>query len=376
MGMMEYTPTSIAPLLLRNLVTSIFIYADKSLLNLAQKYKPLELIRYILITSSLFFLRLLPSLFPSFNSNSEENNHNFSFKSHKNNVYELSCGSGDSGIARALSQLLSIVNDIPINSRKYEVVRSLAERLIDENYRENVEALHEVNRTVLTSAFARALSQLEAAVVELGGDLVSSWPVQYRFNRVMRVVQLRVGWGKEEVNRSGRSAEKQAAELLWLAQKMAAYGFAEEAVERWASASNLGWLALSAEPRLQGSLVRVSAFLFKQAKDLGVETSDEEEEYKKEQQRKTKMKMLLSWLPLLCRASNGMDVPVLSTNERAELEKVLEQNIEMLEQEEEQEQVLSLWLHHFTYCPYSDWPNLHASYARWYNASRNQLLLQ
>lgn len=262
MGMMEYTPSSIAPLLLRNLVTSIFIFADKSLLNLAQKYRPLEFIHYILITSFLFFLRLLPSRFPSFNSNSDKNHHTFTFESHKNNIYEPSRGSDDSGIARALSQLLSIVSDIPVNSRKYELVRSLAERLIDENHRENVEALHEVNRAVLSSAFSRALGQLEAAVVELVGDMASSGRVQYRLNRVFRVVQSRAGWGKEEASRSGISAEKLAAEILWLAQKLATCGFAEEAVERWASASNLGWLALSVEPRLQGSLVKVSGNLF------------------------------------------------------------------------------------------------------------------
>lgn len=107
---------------------------------------------------------------------------------------------------------------------------------------------------------------------------------------------------------------------------------------------------------------------------MGKEESDQES--KREQQRETKMKMLLSWLPLLCRASNGVDVPVLSTKERSELEEILEETIDMLEQEDEQEQVLSLWLHHFTYCPSSDWPNLHSSYARWYNASRKQLLLQ
>ena len=60
------------------------------------------------------------------------------------------------------------------------------------------------------------------------------------------------------MNWSGNSAEKLAAELLWLAQKLAACGFKEEAVDMWASASNLACLSLSAEPRLQGSLVKVS----------------------------------------------------------------------------------------------------------------------
>ncbi|XWS54515.1 hypothetical protein CRYUN_Cryun10bG0096000 [Craigia yunnanensis] len=382
MVMMENSPITIAPLLLRNMVTSMFISADKSLLNLAEKYKLLEIIRYVVVTSFLFFLRLLPSLFPS---NSHPQADDYTFKPHKNGGYVTACGVGDSGIARALSQILSIVNDIPVSSRKYEIIRSLAERLIEENHRENIDALREVNHTVLLAAFSRTLSRLEAAMAELeqdrvGHDGAGPGPVKYRLNGVFRAVRsvgdrvwTKVGRGREAMNWSGISAEKLAAELLWLAQKLTACGFEEEAVERWASASNLAWLSLSAEPRLQGSLVKVSAFLFKQAKDMGLE-EEETKESNKESYRQTKMKMLTSWLPFLCRASNGTDVPVLSLSERAELEKVLEETIEMLEQEE-QEQVLSLWLHHFTYCPSSDWPNLHASYVHWCTISRKLFFL-
>lgn len=101
---------------------------------------------------------------------------------------------------------------------------------------------------------------------------------------------------------------------------------------------------------------------------------DQADESGEEQQRQMKLKMLMSWLPLLCRASNGTDAPILSLGERAELERVLEVTIEMLEPEEEQEQVLAQWLHHFMYCPSSDWPNLHSSYTRWCTASRKLLL--
>ncbi|KAG6709892.1 hypothetical protein I3842_06G154700 [Carya illinoinensis] len=383
MGMMEGSPTTIAPLLLRNLLTSIFIHADKSLLSLSQKYKPLQVIRYTLFSSFLFLLRMLPSLFPSLNPFNLEDP--FHKPTKKTDNYVPASGAGDSGIARALSQLLSLVNEIPVSSRKYEVVRSLAERLIDENNGDGVEALREVNRKAISSAFARTLGQLEAALVDEGQERAGSdggsmsGRVEHRVSRVLRavrvlgnVVRSRAGRSTEEMGGSDTSAEKLAAELLWLAQKLAACGCAEEAVRRWASAPNLAWLALWAEPRLQGSLVKISAFLFQQVKDLGV---DETEEVKKEQQRQTKMMMLMSWLPLLCRASNGTDVPVLSIRERAKLEIVLEETIELLEQQE-QEQVFSLWLHHFTHCPSSDWPNLHASYTRWCNASRKLLVLQ
>ncbi|KAJ1396505.1 hypothetical protein SESBI_32429 [Sesbania bispinosa] len=118
---------------------------------------------------------------------------------------------------------------------------------------------------------------------------------------------------------------------------MADCGCAEEAVRRWAAASNLGGLALSADPRLQSSLLKLSAFLFKEGKDMGV---DEIEESKMKLWMQVKLKMLQSWLPLLCRASNGTDAPALSISEKAELERVLEGIIEGLEQEE-QEQCIS-----------------------------------
>ncbi|KAK8518952.1 hypothetical protein V6N13_017791 [Hibiscus sabdariffa] len=383
MDVMEHAPATVSPLLLRSMASSAFVYADKSFFSLAERFKPLEIVRYVLVASFVLFFRLLSFLFVSdlppksqpqfspFNSLTTDDR------------YAVASGADHSGIARALSQVLSIVNDVPVSSRKYAIVRSLAERLIEENRREDADGLREVNRAVLSSAFYRTLCCLEAAMVDLGRDRVGSHdgigpaPVQYLVKRALRAVRS-VGdgvWaregsgngnGREDVNRSGNSAEKLAAELLWLAEKMVACGFGDEAVERWASASNLASLSLLAEPRLQGSLVKVSAFLFKQGKEMDVAAE--------EGHRETRMKMLTSWLPLLCRASNGTDVPVLGMSERAEVEKVLEETVAKLEHEE-QEQVLALWLHHFAYCPSSDWPNLYPSYSRWCTESRKLLLL-
>ncbi|XP_021809376.1 uncharacterized protein LOC110752917 [Prunus avium] len=393
MTMME--GSSIPPLLIRNLISSIFIFADKSLLNLSQKSKLLQLIRCVLVNSFLFFLRLLPPLnlsdddvpYRKGHNKKSSNIHEYEFQ-RPSSVAVANTGSGGSAgsaIGRALSQLLSLMNDIPVSSRKYQVVRSLAETLIEDNHKEGVEALSQVNRTVLSAAFSRTLGQLEATAaleqqvhggVSDGGDLVGpARPAEYRLSRVLRAVRSigDVAWlGAARASGSRSSAEKLAAEVLWLAEKLAACGYGDEAVVRWASASNLAWLSVSVEPSLQASLVKVSALLFKHAKDMGMDAADDDE--RKEQQKQRKMQMLMSWLPLLCRASNGTDVPVLSIRERAELERVLEDTIEMLEKEEDQEKVLSLWLHHFTYCSSSDWPNLHASYARWCNASRKLLL--
>lgn len=114
----------------------------------------------------------------------------------------------------------------------------------------------------------------------------------------------------------------------------------------------------------------------KQAKDLNLRVgeTEEEEEGKKNKERHTNKKMLMAWLPLLCRGSNGIDAPVLSSTERIELERILEGMISTLDDEEEQEQVLSLWLHHFSYCPSSDWPNLRSSYQNWCSSSRKLLI--
>ncbi|XP_004290342.1 PREDICTED: uncharacterized protein LOC101311058 [Fragaria vesca subsp. vesca] len=384
--------SSVTPLLFRNLITSLFILAETSISSLTQKHKTLELIRYVFISSFLFFLRLLLSLNPRSTKNNESSLYEADC-SRRNHKFMPAANAGgddsDTAIARALSQLLSIVNDIPVSSRKYQAVRSLAENVIHDNQREGVEALRQVNRTVLSAAFSRTLSQLEAAAtVEQqhhggGGDGdIGGLDTGHHHHWIVRAVRsvADVVWTKRVSSGGSRSsAEKLAAELLWLAETMASCGFAQESVRRWASASILARLSLSAEPRLQASLVKLSALLLKYAKDMGVnEGIDDDTESKKEQQKrneaKMQMQMLMLWIPLLCIASNGTDVPVLSVGERAELERVMEETIETLE-EEDQEGVLSLWLHHFTYCSSSDWPNLHASYARWCNASRKQFLI-
>ncbi|PRQ24146.1 hypothetical protein RchiOBHm_Chr6g0269191 [Rosa chinensis] len=402
--MME-SSSSITPLLFRNLVTSLLLLAENSICSLAQKHKALELIRCVFVSSFLFFLRLLLSLNPrSTNNNESPYSILYDYKDKppkkgiggRNHKYMPAAISGDddgsgsdTAIARALSQLLSIVNNIPVSSRKYQGVRSLAENVIYDNQREGVEALRQVNRTVLSAAFSRTLSQLEAAATleqqqggEGGGDGDIDGLDSGHHHWIVRAVRSVAGvvWTKGVSSGGSRSsAEKLAAELLWLAETMAACGFAKESVRRWASASSMARLSLSAEPRLQASLVKITALLLKYAKDMGVDEDDDNESTKDQQERKQakmqmQMQMLVLWIPLLCTASNGTDVPVLSISERAELERVLEETIEKLA-EEDQERVLSLWLHQFTYCSSSDWPNLHASYARWCNASRKHLLI-
>ncbi|PWA62560.1 hypothetical protein CTI12_AA362830 [Artemisia annua] len=381
---MELTNTALAPLLLRNILLPILIFTDHILSHLTHKFKLFQFIRYVLITCFLFFVKYIPlSFYPSGSYEPESNADSGSkffwipFLTRSEGNYDIADISNDkllpedTCIARALSQLLTIINEIPVSSRKYEVARSYAEKLMNENLEEKYEPLRRVNSKVLGSAFASALGQLEVAITTRveDGDGAKSVGL-HRLNRV-----LNVAWTRFRSGRTGfaGSAEKLAAELLWLAEKLAACGSGDEAVKQWASANKLASAALSAQLRLQGSLVKLTAYLFKQAASMG---GEDDKEGNMEELRKIKMRMLMSWLPFLCRASIGTDAPVLSFNEKVELENVLGELIGSLKHEEEQEKVLSLWLHHFTHCPSSDWPNLHVYYARWCTTSRKLLILE
>ncbi|XP_038983261.1 uncharacterized protein LOC103697933 [Phoenix dactylifera] len=286
---------------------------------------------------------------------------------------------GTTAADRALAHVLSTVSRVPVASRKYELVRSLADRLLDDNLRLGAATgLNELNRAALSAAFSRNLQCLEAATA---AAISRASPTDRSLDMIIGAVRsgmrrfaaaAAVAEEGDVVGVGGAgSAEKMAAEALWLGQKMAECGAAVEAVAQWGAAARLGRLALSAEPRLQVALVRVSAFLFKHA------NSKQMEEWKGEGEDGSiahyRMAMLTSWLPLLCRASNGVGAPIMSSGERVEMLRVLEEIIEKLSWEQ-QEEILALWLHHFTSCPDSDWPNLVSCYTRWYSESRKFLL--
>lgn len=175
-------------------------------------------------------------------------------------------GTSAPGPARALAHVLSLVARVPVASRKYELVRSLAERFLDDNLRLGAAAgLDELNRDALSAAFCRTLRLLEAdtaAAVSTASPADRSLDVIFgavksgvrRFAAAALVPEE----GKVVGVGGGESAEKLAAEALWLAQKMAQSGAAAEAVARWGAAARLGRLSLAADPRLQVAFVRVS----------------------------------------------------------------------------------------------------------------------
>ncbi|GJM86889.1 hypothetical protein PR202_ga02788 [Eleusine coracana subsp. coracana] len=273
----------------------------------------------------------------------------------------LACAAG-----RALGHVLSVACRLPVSSRKYELVRGLAERLLDDNVRAEAAA---VNRAALAGAFARALRRLERAAG--GGDW---WP------GMERAVRAGVQWLRRPASLAasmedegfvgGPAAEKLAAELLWIGQKMAECGAARDAVAQFGAAGRLGCRAIVAEPTLQVSLLRLAVFLFKHAN-----SSEFEQSAGGKAVAEQRMAMLRSWLPLLCRGSNGTDAPVLSSRERSEMVGVLEELIDKLSWEQ-QEEILALWLHHFAGCPDTDWPNLETCFTRWYAESRSALLAE
>ncbi|KAF8779855.1 hypothetical protein HU200_002121 [Digitaria exilis] len=277
---------------------------------------------------------------------------------------------GDTCVVRALAHVLSVASRLPVSSRKYDLVRGLAERLLDDNLRARA---GDVNRAALAGAFTRTLRQLESPTTT-----------------VAAVTSMGEGFG-------GPAAEKLAAELLWLGKKMAECGAVGEAVAQFGGAERLGSRAVVAEPALQVSLLRLAAnfasnrgrkniseggvrrlakfgpvFLFKHANSKEFEQSTAGDEEDKGAVAEQRMAMLRSWLPLLCRGSTGTDAPVLTGQERAEMVAVLEELIDKLSWEQ-REEVLSLWLHHFASCPDTDWPNLESCYTRWYAESRRLL---
>lgn len=363
---------TIAPAIIRSILTFVFFFSDKALKFLADRSNLFKAVRHVLVSSYLFSLRVLPSFILSVIPNQDKLSFNYNRKLITDQNYDggavvATDASRDSGIGRALCQVLFLVNETPVNSRKYEVVRALAEKLIHENLQDGNEDLMKINCSVLSMAFSRTLNQLEVAMIEqsrglgLGfanGNIVKGNPdLKFNFSWITLIIRtishyievaLSCCKSTEDPSKSRKSAEKFAAELLWLAEKMAVCRCGDDAVHMWASASNLAWLSLVTEPRLQGSIVKISAFLFKQAKVL--------------EREETKVKMLMLWIPLICRGSMGTDSPLLSVSERKEIEKVLGDTINSLEHKDDQEQVLALWLHHYTCCPSSDWPNLHDCY--------------
>ncbi|ONK64153.1 uncharacterized protein A4U43_C07F22650 [Asparagus officinalis] len=165
------------------------------------------------------------------------------------------------------------------------------------------------------------------------------------------------GLGLEEELES----EKLAHEVLWIVNKMMMCEIVEEAIVSWGLEDRLAALSLTANARVQGPIVKISAILLQELARGEWEAP-----------REVKFRILLLWLPVLCYASNGVTRPVLMGLERLEIEVAIEGLILSLPLED-QEAILGNWLKDFAVID-SDWPNLQRCFDCWCRNSRKLLL--
>jgi hypothetical protein len=289
-------------------------------------------------------------------------------KHHHYDLYE----SSKSPIARALAQVLALVNDVPASSNKYEFLQDLADRVIEENRAEGLK-FNSVNQVALRGGFSRTISLLGQSlegrqqrgsflgrVVRQSSGLLTTVPLPGPFERLRSLLS---GWMLPRSTPPHLTmyadtdiAEKFAKELLWMATKMQNCGGMEDAVQQWSSVPALAELSLCASPKVQKSLVRLSALL---CSDLVGNTNIPQE---------MRLQMVLLWLPLLCNATHGGDSPIFSIEEKREAEKQLERVVATLP-DTDQEQVLSTWLQAYALSQ-SDFPNLQKCYNEWYSSMR------
>lgn len=174
---------------------------------------------------------------------------------------------GSSYAGRAISHLLATVTRIPASSRKYELLRGLADRLLEENLLCGPAVAAAIGGAALAHAFSRTTRRLEEAALRLQGP---GWRPDGTTEGILTGVRSRLRrWvdpPEEEAAAAGDgvdggaegTTEKLAAEALWLAEKMAACGAAGEAVAAWGAAAGLAKASLSSSPRLQAACVRIS----------------------------------------------------------------------------------------------------------------------
>lgn len=104
-------------------------------------------------------------------------------------------------------------------------------------------------------------------------------------------------------------------------------------------------------------LLYIIAILFGEMKQINMEVP-----------RQVKYGMLALWLPVFCYAENGVSRPVMTSYERAEMERTMDEIISTLPTVD-QEVILMNWFQDFTVSS-SDWPNLQVSYDNWCQSTR------
>ncbi|PIA31472.1 hypothetical protein AQUCO_04900047v1 [Aquilegia coerulea] len=300
--------------------------------------------------------------------------------------YTDECGGPSSiAIGRALSHIFSLLNDMPATSRKYQFAMAMAENIVDENVRDGHVALQEINRAALSSAFARTTNLLYQSL-HISRDVISQtdgWPSRILYSlplgsylafyfKGIRYLSSFLPIGNNVASGSSSEAthggydfvkaEKFAQELLWITKKLRGCGAVDEALVQWSFASALASSSLMANPRVQSTMVIISAIMVRELAKGETEVP-----------RMVKFRLLILWLPLFCYASHdGLPYPTLTVTEKNEMEKMLDEVISSLPVAD-QEIILTNWLQDYIYCN-SDWPNLQKSYSQWCRTSRKLLM--
>ncbi|XP_010541857.1 PREDICTED: uncharacterized protein LOC104815236 [Tarenaya hassleriana] len=299
-------------------------------------------------------------------------------------------------LERALSHVLGLMNEIPATSGKYQFAMAMAEKIMEENARSHHVALLNVNRRALASSFARTSARLQACLDRSQADEPFSWPlravsvlplggyvasyvrgIRTCVSTVMSLADMTGNWltsssrkrrdgvGGEGLgfceNEADVAAEKLAEELLWVTEKMMVYGAVEEGMLRWSYASGLASLSLTATPRVQGLLVKISALL---VVDLARDIT--------QVPGQVKFRLLGHPQPLFSHARNGLTFPVLTGFEKVKVERAIDQTLSTLPSLD-QEVLLSNWLQDFSVSA-SEWPNLQPAYERWCNSTRQRFM--
>ncbi|KAG0625707.1 hypothetical protein M758_2G075200 [Ceratodon purpureus] len=288
-----------------------------------------------------------------------------------------------SPIGRSLTQVLALMNDVPSSSNKYAFLQDLADRVIEENKVEGGK-FSSVNQAALRRGFSRTINLLGQSLESRQqhgsflGRMVRHLPSRAMLSTVslpgpLAKIRSLIGnillpfnlWmqrtnANEATHLTNLAdtdmAEKFATELLWIAEKLLANEWMEDAIEQWSSAPSLAELSLYASPKVQKSLVRLSALL---CKGLVGNTNIPQD---------VCLQLVILWLPLLCNATHGGDGPIFSSVEKVDLERQLERLVAALP-ETDQEQILSTWLQEYALSQ-SDWPNLQKCYDSWCSSMR------
>ena len=260
-------------------------------------------------------------------------------------------------------QVLSLVNDVPVTARKYDFVVSIAERILDDNAYSGSSTLQHINRAALSSAFSRTSEKLRLSLQNSrdSDDEIAAWPICL-LKRLLAAANLRNQHPPPVRNREelDLESEKLAQELLWIANKMRLCESLEGAVMRWSLDIGLSSLSVTANPRSQGPLIKISVMLLREmAQSAGGVPRD------------VRFRILALWMPLLCYAGNGVGSPVLSGREKLDAEGIIGEIIQGLPCED-QELILGSWMEDFAFSA-SDWPDLRGCYDQWCRSSRKLL---